>query len=251
MKRSTKIGLTLLGILVLTVVVVVANVARSRSTVRGIVADVRYGKQPPLIANQSIVDTVTALIPDILHQQVRHVDRQRVAAAAAHVPFLTDVTASVSVSGRVVVKASQRRPIARLFHSGAEYYFDADGVIFPTSRLADCNVRVASGDFLEPLRPDSLSAQMQALVSVARFLDRHEQYGMLIDQIHVERDGDIMLTPKLGDHIVELGSPDNLDTKFANLLTFYRRGMPRTGWQTYSKVSLKFDGQVVCTKKKK
>ena len=57
------------------------------------------------------------------------------------------------------------------------------------------------------------------------------------------------MAPKIGDHVIELGSPDDLDSKFDNLLAFYRKGMPRAGWDTYSKISLKFKDQVVCTKK--
>jgi cell division protein FtsQ len=58
-----------------------------------------------------------------------------------------------------------------------------------------------------------------------------------------------MMVPKVGDHVVELGDANDLDGKFANLVAFYRKGMPRAGWDTYSKISLKFKGQVVCTKK--
>ena len=108
---------------------------------------------------------------------------------------------------------------------------------------------MAGGEFTEPLRLDSLNAQTTAIWKLASFLDDEDDYRALIDQIFVERDGNMMMVPKVGDHIIELGAVDNLETKFSNLLTFYRKGMPRAGWNTYSKISLKFKGQVVCTKK--
>lgn len=249
MKRRTRILLILLGAVVLTVLVVVANVSRSRSTVRGIEVNIRYGRTPQLVDDQAVRDSVLAVMPALLQHSVGSVDREAVASAAAHVPFLKDVTAALSVSGKVVVRATQRRPVARLYYAGQEYYFDADGAIMPSSSIGSCNVLVVGGDFAEPLRADSLNTQMQSLVSVARFLDSEDKYGDLIDQVYVERDGDIMMVPKLGNHVIELGSVDDLDSKFANLLTFYRRGMPRAGWDTYSRVSLKYAGQVVCTKK--
>ena len=116
--------------------------------------------------------------------------------------------------------------------------------------MADCNVLVAGGDFTEPLVIDSLNSQMLSLLEVAKYLDRNSNYAILIDQLYVERDGDIMMVSKLGDNIIELGTADNLDEKFSNLWTFYRKGMPRAGWNTYSKISLKYNGQVVCTKDK-
>lgn len=249
MKRSVKISLIVLGAALLAVLVVVLNVSRSNSQVRGLEADIRYGSTPMLVSGQTVVDSVVAALPTLMQQQVKAVDCEAVAEAARRVPFLTNVSASVSVSGRVVVRADQRRPIARLFHGDRERYLDREGAVFPVSRVGNCNVLVAGGDFTDPLRPDSLDAQLTALWQVASYLDSESRYSKLIDQIFVERDGDIMMVPKVGDHVVELGDANDLDGKFANLVAFYRKGMPRAGWDTYSKISLKFKGQVVCTKK--
>lgn len=249
MKRSVKISLIVLGAALLAVLVVVLNVSRSNSQVRGLEADIRYGSTPMLVSGQTVVDSVVAALPTLMQQQVKSVDCEAVAEAARRVPFLTNVSASVSVSGRVVVRAEQRRPIARLFHGDRERYLDREGAVFPVSRVGNCNVLVAGGDFTAPLRADSLDAQLTALWQVASYLDSESRYSKLIDQIFVERDGDIMMVPKVGDHVVELGDANDLDGKFANLVAFYRKGMPRAGWDTYSKISLKFKGQVVCTKK--
>jgi len=241
--------LIVLGAVVLAVLVVVANISRSHSAVRGIEVNIRYGHTPQLVDDQTVRDSVLSAIPALLQHPVGSVDRQAVAAAAGRVPYLYDVSASVSVSGKVVVRARQRRPIARLFYGTAEYYLDAEGCVMPASNIGRCNVLVAGGDFVEPLRPDSLNAQVVALWQVAAFLDREERYGDLIDQIYVERDGDLMMVPKLGNHVVELGTADALDDKFDRLLAFYRKGMPRAGWDTYSRISLKYSDQVVCTKR--
>lgn len=250
MKRPYKILIIILGALLLAVLVVVGNISRLHSTVRGIEVNIRYGRTPRLVDDRTVRDSILAVMPALLQHSVGGVDRQAVANAAARVPCLKDVSASVSVSGKVVVRATQRRPIARLYYGTREFYFDDEGHIMPASPIGNCNVLVTGGDFTEPLRLDSLNAQVTALYQVARFLDVEDKYGDLIDQIYVERNGDIMMVPKLGGHVVELGTADNLDEKFALLLAFYRKGMPRAGWNTYSRVSLKYQGQVVCTKRK-
>ncbi len=116
--------------------------------------------------------------------------------------------------------------------------------------MSDCDILVLGGNFTERLRTDSLNSQLSDLLTVAKFLDGNNNYAMLVDQLYSEKDGDIMMVSKLGENIIELGSPDNLEEKFSNLWTFYRKGMPRAGWNTYSKLSLKYNGQVVCTKNK-
>jgi cell division protein FtsQ len=249
LNRPAKIMLILLSAVVLTVLVIVANVARSRSQVRGIEVAIRYDGIPHLVSDQTVVDTVLRRMPNLMQLSVKNVDCKRVASAARRVPFLTRVSSSVSVGGKVVVRAEQRRPIARLYYGNREFYIDCEGVLFPPSPIGHCDVLVAGGDFTEPLRLDSLNAQAKALWKLACFLDEKKKYSTLIDQIYIERNGDMMMVPKVGDHVIELGTIDDLDNKFSNLLTFYLNGMPRAGWNTYSKISLKFKGQVVCTKK--
>lgn len=243
--------LIILGAILLAALVIVANISRSNRHVQGVEVSIRYGQAPVLVADQTVTDSIMAAMPTLFASLVKDVNRDMVAEAASHVPYLKDVSASVSVSGKVVVRATQRRPIARLFYGDREFYLDADGAVMPVSKVGDCDVLVAGGDFTEPLRVDSLNSQMLSLLTLARFLDSERKYGGLIDQVYIEKDGDIMMVPKLGDHIIELGPADDIESKFANLMTFYRKGMPRAGWNTYSKISLKFRNQVVCTKEKK
>lgn len=250
MKRGVKIGLILGGAALLAALTIAANVTRSRSQVRGIDVDIRCVRTPPLVDKQVIVDSILATMPQILSTRVADLNRKRVADAVTLVPYIEEASASVSVSGKVIVKAKQRRPIARLFYRSHEWYIDSHGALFPTSTKASCDLLVINGDFAEALNPDSLNSQLADLLTVAKFLDRNNNYSILVDQLYCKSDGDIMMVSKLGNNIIELGSADNLDEKFSNLWTFYRKGMPRAGWDTYNKISLKYQGQVVCTKNK-
>ena len=226
LNRLNKRIIVVLASLLVAILVVVANVTRVRSQVRGIDVSLRYKGTPALVSQQTVADTVLRHIPNLLTLSVK------------------------DVSGKVVVRAEQRRPMARLFYGNREMYMDREGALFPVSDMGNCNVLVAGGDFTEPLRKDSLNAQLQSLWQVASFLDEERKFSELIDQIYVESDGDVMMAPKVGNHVIELGDADNLDEKFDNLLTFYRKGMPIAGWDTYSSVSLKFRNQVVCKKNK-
>jgi cell division protein FtsQ len=250
LNRLNKRIIVVLASLLVAILVVVANVTRVRSQVRGIDVSLRYKGTPALVSQQTVADTVLRHIPNLLTLSVKDVDFDQVAEAARQVPYLTKVSASVSVSGKVVVRAEQRRPMARLFYGNREMYMDREGALFPVSDMGNCNVLVAGGDFTEPLRKDSLNAQLQSLWQVASFLDEERKFSELIDQIYVESDGDVMMAPKVGNHVIELGDADKLDEKLDNLLTFYRKGLPIAGWDTYSSVSLRFRNQVVCKKNK-
>ena len=249
LKRPVKIALIISSVLLLAILVIVANVMRSRMQVRGIEVEINYGDTPRLVDQQTVIDTLRARIPDIQLKQVRQVDCNQVTDAVLHVPFLTTVSTSVSISGKIVIRADQRHPVARLFYGNREAYIDLDGNVIPTSDLGECNVVVASGEALDSISSDSANAQINTLWQVARYLDSHADYKLLIDQLYIQRNSEIIMVPKVGDQIIELGDATDLDNKFADLMAFYRNGMPRAGWHTYSKICLKYRGQVVCTKK--
>ena len=79
MKRPAKIMLIVLSAVVLAVLVIVANVVRSRSQVRGIEVVIRYGDTPQLVGSQTVVDTVLRSMPNLLQLSVKNVDCKRVA----------------------------------------------------------------------------------------------------------------------------------------------------------------------------
>ena len=249
MKRSVKNLLILAGAIAVVVIVIVANANRSRSTVRGIEVSIRCGNTPRLVSDQTVRDTLLSVLPGLMQNRVGQVNTSTVAEAARRIPYLKRISASTSVSGNIVVRATQRRPIMRLYYESKEYYVDDECVVMPSSREGACNVLVASGQFTEPLRTDSINAQVKALWEVAHFLDQNRKYNGIIDQLYALPNAEVMMVPKLGNHTVELGTTADLERKFSHLLTFYRKGMPRAGWDTYSRISLKYDGQVVCTKR--
>jgi cell division protein FtsQ len=68
--------------------------------------------------------------------------------------------------------------------------------------------------------------------------------------LFVDNYNDILLIPKVGNHSIVFGSAEHLDSKFARLLTFYKKGLNAVGWQKYQHINLKFEGQIVAEKQK-
>lgn len=56
----------------------------------------------------------------------------------------------------------------------------------------------------------------------------------------------LAIIPRSVDATVDLGTTENLERKLATLRRFYDKGLSRIGWDKYSKISLRYDGQVVC-----
>jgi cell division protein FtsQ len=90
----------------------------------------------------------------------------------------------------------------------------------------------------------------ERLLEMALFIHDNLFWREQIEQIHVLSPERIELYPRVGQHVIELGSIDGFQEKLDRLRIFYRKGLERVGWNKYSTISLAYDGQIVCTKAK-
>lgn len=224
-------------------VVVVANIWRRQASVRDVRVDIDYGESDTLVTSQQVAEYIRAKIPELMETQLRNVDLDVVDSVASCVPFLRDCHSGTSINGSVVVYAVQRHPVVHVCVGKEEFYLDDQCVRMPISSHGFANVIVANG--VIPAKGDAI----KYVWKLANYIDQHPDISPLFDQIYREEDGDLFLVPKLGNHVVEIGIPNDLDAKFHNLLAFYTRGLPQVGWDTYSQVSVKYKKQVVCTRR--
>ncbi|MCL3782415.1 hypothetical protein EMN47_18695 [Prolixibacteraceae bacterium JC049] len=144
--------------------------------------------------------------------------------------------------GRLMIDIEQHEPVMRVMTSKKQYYLNAERGIMPLSRNYSALVPVVSGYVSEK----SVKGDLWDLTN---YIYCHPFWKSQIEQIYVEKDGDILMVPRVGDHIVELGTAENYETKLRNLKTLYKNEFRKDGWNSYKKISLKYNNQVVCTKK--
>lgn len=143
--------------------------------------------------------------------------------------------------GKLYIRVVPQQPVLHVIsQKGEDYYLSSTGLTMPT---ADFNVDlcVATGDVTKKFASEHL-------LELARFIHDDLFWSEQIEQIHVISPEEIELYPRVGQHVIELGSVDNFREKFNRLRTFYREGLERVGWNKYRTISLAYDGQVVCTK---
>jgi cell division protein FtsQ len=143
------------------------------------------------------------------------------------------------------------------------YYIDNDGLVFPLSRNYTSHVLIINGNFTEPFEiapnvklsdwatsDESKKAPMiYKLFELAKFITDDPFWNSQITQVYVDGPNDIELIPRVGSHIVQLGSPEDIKPKFEKLKLFYERALPAEGWNKYKLINLKYKNQIVCTKR--
>ena len=59
---------------------------------------------------------------------------------------------------------------------------------------------------------------------------------------------EVDLIPRSGGHMIVFGKLERVDEKFSRLMKFYRNGLSKIGWNTYRKIDVRYDNQVICSK---
>jgi cell division protein FtsQ len=168
-------------------------------------------------------------------------------------PFIDKADVVIDFSGKLLIKIIQREPILRIINAqGMSYYVANNGYKMPLHFDFTPRVMVATGNITETLVDSAFvkSPMLKDLLLIANYCSANEFWRAQIEQLFVDNYNDILLIPKVGNHSIVFGSAEHLDSKFARLLTFYKKGLNAVGWQKYQQINLKFEGQIVAEKQK-
>ena len=144
---------------------------------------------------------------------------------------------------KIYLNIYQREPILRVFSdSGEDFYVDKDREVLPVSINFAVHVPVATGEIDEEFAQNEL-------FDFVSYLKSQSVWEAWIDQIVVKSNRDVLLIPKAGDFKIVFGQLEQLNEKFSRLELFMEKGLSVVGWNRYSEISLKFDNQIVCTRR--
>jgi cell division protein FtsQ len=182
-------------------------------------------------------------------------------------PFVSNAEVFSTLDGIVKIEVAQRKPILRVFNYNDEsFYIDNTGKFMPTSPKFTANVPVANGVIVSRETDSIPSAEgltkhsamndslfhpslMQGLYIIAKFIYCDYFWSGQVEQLYANEDGDIELISRVGNHRIIFGDATRVKEKFDKLFLLYTKGFDKTGWNNYNIVNLKYNNQVVCTKK--
>lgn len=142
---------------------------------------------------------------------------------------------------KLCIKVVPQQPVLHVINqNGRDYYLSSTGLTMETANF-NVDLCVATGNITEEFAAEHL-------LEFAKFIHNDLFWNEQIEQIHVESPDQIKLYPRVGQHVIELGSINNFPEKLHHLRIFYREGLERVGWNKYKKISLAYDNQIVCTK---
>ncbi len=154
-------------------------------------------------------------------------------------PMVRNAQVFVTVDGALNAKIEQRRPIGRVVAS-PDYYLDADGDKMPLSEVYAARVPLITG------------VSKNNFTELAPLLLKIENDGFMrqsVIGVHRQANGEVELKLRKIDLRIRFGKPEFVEKKFQNLKAFYKKIKQDSMLNAYQMVNLKFEDQVIATKK--
>lgn len=149
------------------------------------------------------------------------------------------------------VRLEERQPVARVFTlAGSSFYLDSSGVRLPLSEKISARVPVFTGfpsDKKMLAKPDS--ALLRHIVEIGQYILMDSFWMAQVAQVNINAQASFELIPVIGDHLIALGSAEDLDRKFRRLYAFYQQAWLQNGINTYEKIDVQYSNQVVAVKR--
>ena len=156
-------------------------------------------------------------------------------------PFVEKAECYKTLSGHVCINIKQRIPVVRIMSDNDDnYYLDNHGNIMPEAGYAT-DILIATGHISKKHAQNVLSKIANHIVSNTFWKNQTVQLNVLTN-------GTLEMVPRVGDHIVFLGSPTNIDNKLERLRKFYIYGLNKAGWNKYNYINVEFNNQIICKK---
>jgi cell division protein FtsQ len=147
-----------------------------------------------------------------------------------------------SYRGVLAVKVKHREPVVRIMSSSGNYYLDKFGSKIPVSTNYSANVLAITGMFTEEFAK-------KELLPFVLFVENDGFWQAQIEQVHVQQNGELLLTPLVGEHIIEFGTLEEYQKKLQKMKAFYVQVLANDNWNKYKTVSLKYNNQVIAKKR--
>lgn len=145
------------------------------------------------------------------------------------------------INGEMQLNIIQEKPVARINTGANEFYLTADLMEIPLSNLYAAEVMLVGGQ-ITPEDYEGLNALI-SYIAADKLLKKH------IIAIKKQKPNSFILLINKGDYVIEFGELEDFENKFEKLKLFYNQHLGKVGMQYYKTINLKFNNQIVATKR--
>ncbi|MBS1626340.1 MAG: hypothetical protein JSR09_03095 [Bacteroidetes bacterium] len=250
-----KIGKTILWCMLAVATVVLFGAAMQKKE-QQLCADIKIditGTEKEMFINENdVIDLINAS-GNIKERKMAAVDLKVLEAALQKNIWIKQANLFFDNKKILHVNIEEREPIARVFtEDGESFYVDSTGLRLPLSEKLSAKVPVFTGFPTNKTilsNPDSVL--LNELTEIGKYIYADSFWMAQVSQINITPQATFELIPLIGNQVIVLGNADNIEDKFNRLYTFYKQAWLQNGINTYSKINVQYNNQIVAVKRGK
>lgn len=260
MKKIVNIALTILLIAGTIFLLGFARISHERTRCEKVSLDLIIPGEDTLLSLEDINGLINQKYGTLKGKEISEINIKELKNLLFSNPYVDSCKIFLTVNKTLNIKVRQRVPMIQLYnYNNSRYLLGSKGEIMPYPAISGLNLPVASGWITEEFTFTDIlpsfnvnqslpGSCLRGLFEIMRELKEDDYLKIMIDHIYVTDNKEFELIPKVGTQIIQLGDTTNLKSKLKNLKAFYTEVIPKSGWEYYKKVDLRFENQVVCTK---
>ena len=186
----------------------------------------------------------------LIGQELQYVKLKELETKVNDYPFVEKSQVNRTIDGYIEIKVEQVKPMARIIRDNMpDQYVTSNGEIIPFSEKYTARVLLITGEFYTFLTEENLTnPEGLQFLNFLKHINQNAFYQAQITQLDIDVNGQISISPLVGNETLLFGHWSNYELKLKKLKTYYKKIAPAKGWNEYKTVNLKFDDQIICGK---
>ena len=244
MKRLIQYSILLVLALAITAGILWARGKSQDELCTEVVVEVINADSTSFVTPQGILSDLQSKGVKLKGKRMQDIDASQVEKALAMSPYLEFADIVKCQDGKLLIRVSQLLPVLRVFDGESSYYVNRAGKRMDANIYYHSDVPVVRGHFTRDYPPTRL-------LPLIDYVEKDTLLRSLVTMYCVDDTNNIIIVPDFSGHVINIGNASGFKNKFAKLKLFYREVMPKKGWNAYDTISVKWNHQIVATRRVK
>jgi cell division protein FtsQ len=222
---------------------------KSHKVCEGVKVEILGVEEHLFIDENDVLDIVNSNA-SITNKPISDIDLRATETALETTPWVKNAELFFDNKQVLQIIITERQPIARLFTmQGSSFYIDSVGLRLPLSDKLSARVPMFTNfpsDKATMAKPDSLL--LQSVVAMGKYIMADSFWMAQTAQIAISPQATFEIIPTIGNQIIVFGTAEDIDKKFKRLLVFYKNAWLQNGINTYEKLDVQYNNQIVAVK---
>lgn len=222
-------------------------------TCQNLALNIQNSNDIPLINEATIEQVLADNNFRVRGQSLKDIPVDKIESKINSLSHIESSKVYTNLEGDLEIALVQKTPIARVYNeNGDSFYIDEKGERMDLSSLYSARLLSVTCDGNLDFNASSTEeedTEIAQLVELIQLVNNDPFWKSQLVRVHIDKNKEIELTPRVGNHKILIGKASNLRTKFDKLWAFYQNCSVSGNWTAFKTLNLKYKDQIVCTKK--